>query len=122
VSGQVLHADVLRARGGAARGLRHPSALLAGWHAAIIILSGLGCRALNAAGHSADTRRTVLVIVGTALLAVFLLHRRGVYGPGSGRGAKPRLWLVIPVLHSFALMLRMPPPKAAWAGVARRFK
>jgi Undecaprenyl-phosphate glucose phosphotransferase len=119
VSGQVLHAGVLRAGAGTPRvearfAGRHPAALLAAWHMAIVIFSGLACRGLNPVGHAAHTRRELLVILGTAMLAVFLLHRRGLY---SRDEPVPRSWLclIMPVLHAFSMMLLA---LLLWEGVA----
>ncbi len=105
VSGQVLHAGVLPVRTETQFCWRHPAALLAACHLAIIALGGLACRGLNPAGHAAHTHRELLVIAGTAMLAVFLLYRRGIYGRSGERRAKPRVDVVMPVLHAFSLML-----------------
>ena len=110
VSGQVLRAGVLPVRAEAPQaeaslGWGHPAALLAGWHMAIITLSGLACRGLNPAAHAAHTQRELLVIAGTALLAVFLLHRQGLYSGLAECRAQPWHCLVMPVLHAFSLML-----------------
>jgi Undecaprenyl-phosphate glucose phosphotransferase len=109
MSGQLLHDGALSsvARAGLLRSLgrslwRDPARILAGFDVAIILLSGLACRGLNPAGHAGHTARELLVIAGTAALAVFLLHRRGLYAPPVGRA---RLAVVMPVLHAFALML-----------------
>jgi len=72
---------------------------------AIIALSGLACRRLNPMGHAAHTQRELLVIAGTAMLAVFLLYRRGIYGRSGERGHQAWLGVAMPVLHAFALML-----------------
>jgi Undecaprenyl-phosphate glucose phosphotransferase len=111
MSGQVLQAVLLPARAEARIGGLHPAALLAGWHGAIIILSGLACRQLNPAGHAGHTQRELLVIAGTAVLAVFLLQRRGIYEPRRGS----RLCLVMPVLQAFAAMLLA---LLLWEGIA----
>jgi Undecaprenyl-phosphate glucose phosphotransferase len=114
VSGQVIYEGVFsaRAKGAPARtrtkallGRCHPAALLAGWHMAIIILSGLACRQLNPAGHAGHTQRELLVIAGTAVLAVFLLHRRGLYAQLGERVPRAWLALLMPVLRAFSLML-----------------
>ena len=105
MSGQVLHAGVLPVRSETRLGWHHPAALLAGWHLSIIILSGLACRGLNPVGHAGHTQREILVIGGTALLAVFLLYRRGLYAQSGEREPQPRLSLVMPVLHAFSIML-----------------
>ena len=107
MSGQVLSAGVVPAQADFEARLewRHPAALLAGWHVAIIVLSGLACRELNPAAHAGHTQRELLVIAGTAMLAVFLLHHRGLYERLGER--RPRAWLclVMPVLQAFSLML-----------------
>jgi Undecaprenyl-phosphate glucose phosphotransferase len=72
---------------------------------AVIILSGLACRRLNPAAHAGHTQRELLVIAGTAMLAVLLLYRRGTYGPRGERDGNSRLCVVMPVLHAFSLML-----------------
>jgi Undecaprenyl-phosphate glucose phosphotransferase len=105
MSGQVLHAGVLPAQARSWLGERHPAALLAAWHMAIIILSGLACRGLNPAGHSWHTQRELLVILGTAVLAVFLLYRRGLYGPLGGRDPRAFHCLIMPVVQAFSMML-----------------
>jgi Undecaprenyl-phosphate glucose phosphotransferase len=78
---------------------------MAGWHLAIIILSGLACRVLNPAGHAGHTQRELLVIIGTAMLAVFLLYRRGHYERLGERRPQAWLCLVMPVLQAFSMML-----------------
>jgi Undecaprenyl-phosphate glucose phosphotransferase len=72
---------------------------------AIIILSGLACRGLNPSGHAGHTQRELLVIVGTAILAVVLLYRRGLYERLGERRGQAWFCLVMPVLHAFSLML-----------------
>ena len=105
MSGQLLYDGVWHSRDDAGLDWTHPAGLMAGWHMTVILLSGLACRGLNPAGHAGHTQRELLVILGTAALAVFLLYRRGFYARlGEPR---PRAWLclIMPVLHAFAMML-----------------
>jgi polysaccharide biosynthesis protein PslA len=81
----------------------------------IISLSGLACRGLNPAGHAGHTQRELLVIVGTAALAVFRLYRRGQYERPGERRPGSWLCLVIPVLHAFSVMLL---GLLLWEGIA----
>ena len=120
MSGQVLDAGFVPARIEALPGegriaWRHPAALLAGWHMAIIILSGLACRGLNPAGHAGHTQRELLVILGTGVLAVFLLYRRGLYGRIGEHDPQPWLSFIMPVLHAFSMMLLV---LLVWEGIA----
>jgi Undecaprenyl-phosphate glucose phosphotransferase len=105
VSGQILHGGAWPVQAEARIDRCHPTVLLAAWHATIILLSGLACRGLNPADHAGQTQRELLVILGTAGLAVFLLYRRGFYEGLGERRAQPWLCLVMPVLHAFAMML-----------------
>jgi Undecaprenyl-phosphate glucose phosphotransferase len=105
VSGQVSYAGMFPVRAETPLCCSHPAALLAGCDMAIIALSGLACRRLNPMGHAAHTHRELLVILGTALLAVFLLQRRGIYGQVGERRAQAWLCLVMPVLQAFSMML-----------------
>lgn len=83
-----------------------PVLILVAADAAAIILSGLACRALNAAGHAGGTPREVLVVIGTALLCVLMLQRRGFYAPPCyGAGPGRALALVMTIAHGFALLL-----------------
>jgi Undecaprenyl-phosphate glucose phosphotransferase len=110
VSGQIWHGGVAPARA-EARSFLHrlhghrPAALLAVWDCAVILLSGFACRELNPPGHAAHTPREILVILGTAMLAVAFLYRHGLYE--QPREPCARAWLrpLMPVLHAFALML-----------------
>jgi Undecaprenyl-phosphate glucose phosphotransferase len=72
---------------------------------AIILLSGLACRTLNPAGHAGRTPREILVIAGTAALAVALLHHRGLYGRLGEPRRRALIDLVMPVFHAFAVTL-----------------
>ena len=119
MSGQVLQSGFLPARLGAPvetrLAWRHPAVLLACWHLAIIILSGIACRGLNPPAHAGHTQRELLVILGTGMLAVFLLHRRGLYGRIGEHPPQPWLSFLMPVLHAFSLMLLA---LLVWEGVA----
>ncbi len=110
MSAQIWHGGFAPARA-RARSFLHrlhghrPAALLAIWDCAVILLCGFACRELNPPGHAAHTPREILVILGTAILAVGFLYRDGVYERPHEPCARAWLRPLMPVLHAFALML-----------------
>lgn len=80
----------------------HPRLLLGLWDSFGICATGFACRSLNPSGHAGHTLREMVVILGTAALAVTLLQARGFYryqADGS------RLVLLFTLAQAFALML-----------------
>jgi exopolysaccharide biosynthesis polyprenyl glycosylphosphotransferase len=80
----------------------HPRMLLVGWDVGGIVATGLACRSLNPSGHAGHTLRELVVILGTAALAVTLLQARGFY---RSRAESRRLALLFTLAQAFALML-----------------
>jgi exopolysaccharide biosynthesis polyprenyl glycosylphosphotransferase len=80
----------------------HPRMLLGVWDVGGISATGLACRSLNPSGHAGHTLRELVVILGTAALAVTLLQARGFY---RSRVENRRLALLFTLAQAFALML-----------------